>query len=229
MTIEQSHGKARPTLPRSSDLTPVPDAAEERRHQRDAGGRFKTGNVVGRGRGWKRAIAKMLGRQIDDPLAQAVADDAWRTFSAMMRELPSDGAMVRTLVAAKARHDALAAFWGAKAASLGLATPEGVRAQEQSTKHDQRAERLTVTALDVATRLAKDARTRTPELPPWIVASTSVPEPTPDTVAMSEPTTEAELEAEPTAPATPSVAEDESALSPELATLRAFVAEHEGT
>lgn len=154
MTIERSHGKARPTLPRSSDLAEVA-ADGDRPVNRDGAGRFAPGNVVGRGKGWKRACAKMLGRHDTDPVAQAVSDDAWKLFSAAIREMPSDGATVRSLVAIKARHEALMAFWCTEAARVGLATPEGIAAQDQATKHGMRAERLAVSAIDIATRLAR--------------------------------------------------------------------------
>jgi hypothetical protein len=168
MALEQSHGKARPTLPRSGELAAVPDADGERCGQRDEHGRFATGNIVGRGRGWKRAIAKMLGRTVEDPIAQAVADDAWRLFTATVRELPSDGPTVRGLAASRARHAALEAFWSTQAVGLGLTTVEGIAADERATKHGQRAERLAVTMLDVSTRMAKTRPTKAGDTP-WLV------------------------------------------------------------
>ncbi len=170
MTIETSHGKARPTLPRSSDLQAVPAPVGEPSASRDAAGRFAPGNVVGRGKGWKRAIARLLGRDVSDPVAVAVAHDAWTIFAACIRELPHDGPIVRGLVAQKARHDALAGFWAARAVEVGLTTDEGITAQTQATLHGQRAERLTVTALDVATKLAA-TRPRAPTAAdtPWFV------------------------------------------------------------
>lgn len=159
MTIELSHGKARPTLPRSGDLQLVGAEGEPNRNRAE-GGRFAPGNDVGRGRGWKRAVAKMIGREVADPIAAAVAEDAWRLFSAAIREMPSDGATVRGLIAMKARHDALAGFWTAQAVDLGLATAKGIEAQELATKHGVRAERLAVTALDIATKLAAAERRR---------------------------------------------------------------------
>jgi len=161
MPIESSHGKARPTLPRSSDLQAVPtvsDAERQRAGSRDAHGRFAPGNVIGRGRGWKRAIARVLGRHIEDPVAIAVAADAWKDYCATLRQLPSDGPMVRGLVALKARHLALAAYFHGLGAERGLSTEEGMAALEMASKHGQRAERLAVTALDVATKLAKEPR-----------------------------------------------------------------------
>lgn len=158
MTIEQSHGKARPTLPRASDLVPVTRTERERTGQRDARGRFAPGNSTATGRGWKAAMAKLLGRSVDDPTASVVARDAWRLYLASLSELPDDGPTVRGLVAMKARHEALAGFWFAQAAAAGLGTPEGIAAGEQATKHGQRAERLAVTALDVASKLATARR-----------------------------------------------------------------------
>ena len=171
MPIEQSHGKARPILPRASDLAPVLDAVPERRRQRDVLGRFAHGNVVGRGRGWKLAIAKVLGRAAEDPIACAVAADAWKLYAAALREMPDDGPTVRGLVALRARHEVLAAFWHHHAAVVGLVTPEGIAAQEQATKHGQRAERLAVTALDVASKLAAAKRARTDDNDdmPWLM------------------------------------------------------------
>lgn len=62
---------------------------------------------------------------------------------------------VRGLVAQRARHEALAGFWTAKAAELGLESEAGLLATEQATKHGQRAERLAVTALDMAVKFAQ--------------------------------------------------------------------------
>lgn len=155
MAIQRSQGKARPQLPRGRDL-PAIGAVVDRPSKRDTHGRFAAGNIGGRGRGWKRAIAKMLGRDVADDLADvatAVAEDAWRLFSVAIRELPSDGANVRALVARKARHEALEGYWTARALAK-LGTPEGDDAEAKATAHGVRAERLTVTAIDVATRLA---------------------------------------------------------------------------
>jgi hypothetical protein len=167
--IERSHGKARPTLPRSAELSVV-EADPERAGNRLEGGRFAPGNVVGRGRGWKRAVTKMIGREVDDPIASAVAHDAWRLFAAGIREMPSDGPTVRSLMAQKCRHDALAGFWTAHAVAAGLATPAGIEAQRQATLHGQRAERLAVTALDIATKLAEARRLAAPAAhrAPWL-------------------------------------------------------------
>lgn len=156
MTIERSHGKARPTLVRSSDLAPV-ETARDPAAGRDASGRFGPGNRVSIGQGWKAVVRRMLGKGASDPEAVAVQRDTVKLFRAIVRELPSDGATVRQLAALQARHTALSAFYGAKAAELGLGSEAGVQAAEQSTKHGQRAERLAVTCLDVATKMAAAA------------------------------------------------------------------------
>jgi hypothetical protein len=153
MTIEQSHGKARPTLPRSSDLPKIETVRDPSEGRAEAG-RFAPGNQHARGHGWKTALKKMLGREVATEEAAAVANDAWKIFCANVREMPSDGSMVRGLLMRKARHEALSAFWEHRAAEVGLATDEGVKAQAEALKHGQRAERLAVTAIDIATRLA---------------------------------------------------------------------------
>ena len=151
MTIERSHGKARPTLPRSGDLRAVETAATPT-EGRAPGGRFAPGNQVASGGRWKASIRKLLG---DGSSAQAepVARAAFRLYCALLRELPSDGPSVRSLAALQARHAALAAHFTDRADELGFETEKGAAALDLATKHGQRAERLAVTALDVATRL----------------------------------------------------------------------------
>jgi hypothetical protein len=160
MAIQKSHGRAHVQLPRSRDLPQLP-AVAERTDVRDAQGRFGAGNEGGKGRGWKQAIRRMLGR--DDAelsgVAASVANDAWRLYLAALKELPHTGTTVRALTARRARHEALEAFWSAQAIAK-LGTREGIEAEERATLHGQRAERLTVTSLDVAVRLAAAERAR---------------------------------------------------------------------
>lgn len=158
MTIEASHGKARPTLPRASDLVPV-ETVRDPSDGRSAGGRFAEGNRTAVGAKWKNACKKLLGSFAagNPEAAAAVARDSWRLFSATMRELPSDGAQVRQLAALGARHAALSAFFTARAATAGLDTDEGVRFGAIASQHGQRAERLAVTTLDIATKMAGKA------------------------------------------------------------------------
>lgn len=152
MTIERSHGKARPTLPRSSDLAVV-QADEKPAAGRDAQGRFAAGNPIGQGARWKATIRRIIGRGATSEQADSVARQAFRLYCALLRELPSDGPSVRTLAALQARHAALAAFETDRAAELGFETEAGQAALERATKHGQRAERLAVTTIDIATKL----------------------------------------------------------------------------
>lgn len=151
MSIERSHGRARPTLPRASDL-PVELPADERSAQRDASGRFTSGNGIGNGRHWKRVLARQLGTDLAGEAGE-LGRDAWVLYRALLSELPIDCASVRQLVAARARAAVLSARYARRAAETGLDTDEGVLALEMSVKLDARAERLAVTSLDIATRL----------------------------------------------------------------------------
>jgi len=171
VSIEHSNGKARPTLPRSSDLRRV-ESAGNRTEGRDDAGRFAPGNRVSMGARWKNSVKRLLGRGASAEVASDVARQAWGLYLAVMREMPSDGPTVRMLAALQARHAALAAYFTDRAGELGLDTAEGAAALERATKDGQRAERLAVTALDVATKLA-DSKPRSGDaLPPWLVADT---------------------------------------------------------
>lgn len=153
MTIEKSHDKARPSLPRSSDLAAVP-AVDERPRQRDSNGRWTAGNAGGIGRGWRAAIRKMVGRDLKGDDAEPLARESFRMYQALLAELPHTGAQVSSLVAARARSAVMSARYAARAAELGLDSVEGMRALEVSMRLDARAERLCVTAIDVSTKLA---------------------------------------------------------------------------
>lgn len=167
MTIEKSHGKARPTLPRASDLQSA-ESVGNRSDGRTAGGRFAGGNRLSVDARQKSTIKRMLGSGAGDEVALAVARDALRLFGGFMRDMPSDGFQVRELVALEARHAAVAGFWAARAAELGLDTPEGKEADDRAMKHGQRVERLAVTALDVA-RVVNEQKKRIARVDPQAV------------------------------------------------------------
>lgn len=160
MAGERSHGKARPRLPRASDLKHKPAGPNTGapRHNTGPDGRFVVGNAAAIGTG-KAPIRRALGRsaKVTDTEARLVARDAETLFGQVMAELPSDGAMVRQLAALWARHAALAAFWTARASKAGLGTEAGLGATGEATKHGQRAERLSISMLDVARDMARDA------------------------------------------------------------------------
>ena len=157
MTIERSRGKARPTLPRASDLQPVgtaPDPSEGR----NTTGRFAKGNQLSRGSGTKHVVTKALsvaGLQADVALVVA---DCRKLFSGALRELPSSGSIVRSNAYGYAREASLAGYYDTKANEAGLDTERGMMLADRATHHRQRAERLGVTTVDLATRLAATQR-----------------------------------------------------------------------
>ncbi len=159
MGIEQSHGKARPTLPRAKDLARL-DAATvgEPSEWRGEAGRFAPGNQIAVGRGWKHAISRALGRDAAEGDAWQIAADAWRVYLAILRELPHNGAAVRLNAARAARAFAVAGFYDARADAAGLDTDRGMLLADKAAAHWARAERHTVTAIDLATKLAGKRR-----------------------------------------------------------------------
>jgi hypothetical protein len=84
-----------------------------------------------------------------------VARDARRVFAHLMRSMPSDAPPVRVLAVVHARHAALNAYFTAKAEEAGLDTDRGLKLLEVADRQSQRAERVLVTCLDVATKMAK--------------------------------------------------------------------------
>jgi|HubBroStandDraft_6_1064221.scaffolds.fasta_scaffold58570_6 hypothetical protein len=74
MAFEQSHGKARPALPRASDLCSV-QSGEKPPSGRTSGGHFAPGNRERRG-----AVKKSLGTKAATGEALVVARDARRLF-----------------------------------------------------------------------------------------------------------------------------------------------------
>lgn len=169
MTIERSHGKARPTLPRLADV-PEQGTAGEPNGQRDAKGRFTGGNKLATGRGWKHVITKGLGAELEGEAGE-LGNEAAVLFRAFMADLPCDAASVRQLVAARARAAVLSARYSRVAAQSGLDTPEGSQAASEALKWDARAERLAVTSMDVSVRLAKVAKGTPVDATPWFLPS----------------------------------------------------------
>jgi hypothetical protein len=172
VTIEQSHGKARPTLPRSGELKVV-ETAREPSEGRAEGGRFASGNRIAAGQRWKASIRKLLGKGATNETAASLARESFRLYLALLRELPSDGPSVRVLAALQARHAALAAHFTDRAGEFGFETEAGAGALDVALKHGQRAERLAVTTLDVATKL----KGKKPRRSPWLVPATAAPSP----------------------------------------------------
>src|ERR1043166_9411098 len=103
--MEQSHGAARPTLPRSSDLAPV-RAVRDPAEGRGPGGRFAAGNRLAAGRGWKSTLRQLVRQGAGEatPELALLTRQAEGIYHSTLRELPHDGPMVRALVVQLARE-----------------------------------------------------------------------------------------------------------------------------
>lgn len=155
MTIERSHGKARPTLPRASDLQPG-ETATTPPTGRTPGGHFARGNRLAVGGRFKRTVAKSLGEAHEGD-AGIVASDAARVARHVIASLPSDAPPVRVLVSIHARHVALNAYFTSKAEAAGLDTDRGLQLLAIASRESQRAERVLISALDTARVCAQAA------------------------------------------------------------------------
>jgi hypothetical protein len=149
MAIEQSHGKARPVLPRASDLEP-PKADAKPTEGRDKHGHFAAGNRTGLGARFTATIRKALGSKAASGEALIVARDARRVFGHVLASLPSDAPPVRALLSVYSRHQALNAYYTLKAEAVGLDTEAGLAFLAVADRQSQRAERTLVTAHDLA-------------------------------------------------------------------------------
>jgi hypothetical protein len=154
MTIERRMGKARPTMTRSRDLRPVksvPDPSDGRA----PAGRFGMGNRISVDSGAKHILAKAMSGDGLDADAALVARDTRKLFMAVLRELPSKGAIVRSNAYGFARETALSAYYDAKANQAGLDSERGMTLATRASYHRQRGERLSVTLLDESATLAE--------------------------------------------------------------------------
>lgn len=166
MTFERSHGKARPSLVRASDLSPT-EAAPKPTDGRTRDGRFAAGNRTGLAARFTATVRKALGTKAATGEALIVARDARRVFGHVLAALPSDAPPVRALLAIYARHQALHAFYTLRAEALGLDTEAGLKLLEVADRQSQRAERVLVTVHDLARIHATATRDRVdPAKPP---------------------------------------------------------------
>lgn len=155
MTIEQSHGKARPTLPRSSDARRA-DTDAKPTDARGPHGHFAAGNRTALGAGLIHTTKKCMGDKDAAGELGIVARDARRVAAHVLRSFPSDAAPVRVLVSIHARHVALHAYYTHRAELAGLDTPEGLKFLAVADNQSKRAERTLVSAQDMA-RVCADA------------------------------------------------------------------------
>jgi hypothetical protein len=155
MAQRSREGKIGTETPRLKDL-PVGGTVPERTVNHGSDGRFVVANGAANGRAMKTLARASLGADGDDDELVRAARTMYR---ALLREMPEPGASVRQLVASRCRHAVMATKFANSAARVGLATVEGIRLAEQSRAHDLAAQRLAVTALDLALR---EARSRPP-------------------------------------------------------------------
>jgi hypothetical protein len=149
VAIRNVKGKARFETPRLKDLNP-PHTERDPTEGRTPDGRFASGNAAATERGSKSLIRKSLGKAADPDLVR----EALTLYRALLRDLPSDGPSVRQLTASRARHAVLATRFADEATKAGLTSPTGMKLAELSRSHDLAAQRLAVTAYDLAVREA---------------------------------------------------------------------------
>lgn len=159
MTLRNVKGRLRFETPRLKDLN-RPHTERDPAEGRTPDGRFAPGNAAATERGAKSLIKKALGKAADPDLVR----EASNLYRALLRDLPSDGPSVRQLTASRARHAVLATRYADEATKAGLMTPAGMKAAELSRSHDLAAQRLAVTAYDLAVR---EAAARSEEDDPW--------------------------------------------------------------
>lgn len=164
MTFEASHKKTRITRPRRTDRTVA--SVLGRSVARDENGRVGVGNTLATGRGWKRALRRMLppGTTVEHAVA-----DAEKLYLGGVRELAHDNPFARASVVNWVTHLVLASSYAAAAIAAGLGTEAGLKLDERATKHADLAELSAVAALDWAKAphtkpQAKKAPTRTAAL-----------------------------------------------------------------
>lgn len=157
MTFERSHGKVRPGLPRASDARPA-EAADKPTEGRDAHGHFAAGNRNGVGARFKNTVKKSLGTLAVPGEVGIVASDARRVYHHVLGSFPSQAPAVRVLVAIHARHVALHAYYTSLAEAAGLDTDRGLKLLEVADRQSQRAERVLVSAQDMARVCAQTDR-----------------------------------------------------------------------
>lgn len=185
MAIRNTHGKTRFESPRTKDIPQLTEGtAREPTEGRTVGGRFAPGNRAAIGRAAKTITLASLGNP-DDPHTGELAKLARTLYFALLRDLPSDGPAVRQTVAAQARNATLAAEYSRLAANAGLGTAGGMKLADAARAHDTTANRLAVTALDMATRAANS---KPKELPSWLRPITVDAEPVLALPAAPEPT-----------------------------------------
>ena len=161
---ERSHDKERPSLPQLNDL-PAKIAAGEPSRGRDHRGRFAPGNKHAEERAVRAQVRRWLGKGATTAAVEQALREARVAFRAELRDLPCDAPVVQRLAGAAARDGVLSAHLALRAVEAGLETPEGRSMIELSMRLSARAERQTVTAVDLSQRMAA-ARAKA-DAPDW--------------------------------------------------------------
>jgi len=151
VTLEKSHGKARPTLPRASDLPEIdPTELEEKLSiPRGVHGHVLPGAKLAVGARFAHTVKKSMGGQTTK-VNRIITRDAKQTFANILPVMASDVAPVRSLLAVASRHCALNAYFTARAEEAGLDSTLGLQYLEIADRQSQRYERVLVTCHDLA-------------------------------------------------------------------------------
>jgi hypothetical protein len=158
MALRNEHGKLRPQPPRAKDL-PRPKRTRQRSRNQDGSGRFVAGNDAAKGKRLKAIIRRHLGRDVTgSEHVERVYAETVDVYRACLRTLGGGATVpqVQDTVARRARWSVLSAHYSLRAVELGLGTEAGDAALEMALKLDARAERLDVTAIDLAERLGAE-------------------------------------------------------------------------
>jgi hypothetical protein len=153
MPLRNEHNALRPTTPRAKDVHPRPVRSPYAAANHAADGRFRPGNTASSGKRLKQIIKRHLGKDATDDTVSLLFAETKSMFLALVKAVDSTAPQVQDTLARRARWGVLSAHYALLAAELGLDTPDGQKALEMALKLDARAERLDVTAIDLANKL----------------------------------------------------------------------------
>ncbi len=155
-TVEQSHGKARLTQPRPSDLGSV-EADDERRRNHRANGTFAPGNRAAFNRSAKRALTaplraartrlEALGEGLPRPVADELLQAALAVYGSARVELGSSSVFVLANLIAFATESVLAGYFAKEAAAAGFDTERGGELLELGHRCETQSQRAMTAAL----------------------------------------------------------------------------------
>jgi hypothetical protein len=156
MALRREHTGLRPQPTRLKDVTRRQRSGNGAANH-DAGGRFTAGNKAAEGKRLKAIIRRHLGRDATNADTEALYREVRDIFAALVASVGSSMPQVQDTLARRARWGVLSAHYALRAVDLGLETEQGQACLELALKLDQRAERLDITAIDLANRLGDDS------------------------------------------------------------------------